>query len=131
MPTPRTLLPAPQIDPDGNDEEPAEAALPERGRFEKVGRHWAALENFGSQRIAIPEKYYRDNDRLLEGGIWAEVILAFNEIEDEHGIAKDASQRSFFVNAQYEGGVNIPICSYEDIEKAMPLVRQAHARTSS
>lgn len=50
---------------------------------EKEKRHWAALENFGSQRIAISEKYYRDNDRLLEGGIWAEVTLAFNEIEDD------------------------------------------------
>jgi ATP-dependent Lon protease len=42
---------------------------------EKEKRHWAALENFNSQRIAIGEKFYRDNDRLLEGGIWAEVTL--------------------------------------------------------
>ena len=40
---------------------------------EKEKRHWASLENFDSQRIAIGEKFYRDNDRLLEGGIWAEV----------------------------------------------------------
>ena len=40
-------------------------------------RHWASLENFNSQRIAIGEKFYRDNDRLLEGGIWAEVTLTF------------------------------------------------------
>ncbi len=44
-------------------------------------RHWAALENFNSQRIAIADKFYRDNNRLLEGGIWAEVTLAYNEIE--------------------------------------------------
>jgi ATP-dependent Lon protease len=50
---------------------------------EKEKRHWAALENFGSQRISIAQTYYRDNDRLLEGGIWAEVTLAFNEIEDD------------------------------------------------
>src|SRR5690606_6138195 len=50
---------------------------------EKEKRHWAALENFGSQRIAIPEKYYRDNDRLLEGGIWAEVTLAHNDIAED------------------------------------------------
>src|SRR3984893_16044484 len=48
---------------------------------EKEKRHWAALENFASQRIAIGEKYYRDNDRLLEGGIWAEVVIAHNDIE--------------------------------------------------
>ncbi len=50
---------------------------------EKEKRHWAALENFNSQRIALSEKFYRDNDRLLEGGIWAEVTVAHNEIEDD------------------------------------------------
>ena len=50
---------------------------------EKERRHWAALENFASQRIAIAEKFYRDIDRLLEGGIWAEVNLAYNDIEDD------------------------------------------------
>jgi ATP-dependent Lon protease len=50
---------------------------------EKEKRHWASLENFNSQRIAISEKFYRDNDRLLEGGIWAEVTLAHNAIEED------------------------------------------------
>lgn len=50
---------------------------------ENEKRHWAALENFNSQRIAISEKFYRDNDRLLEGGIWAEVTVGYNEIEDD------------------------------------------------
>lgn len=59
------------------------------------------------------------------------LAIDFNEIEDEHGIAKDTSQRSFFANAQYEGGVNIPIGSEDDIDKALPIIRQAHARTSS
>ncbi|MCQ8870355.1 BREX system Lon protease-like protein BrxL [Mesorhizobium sp. LMG17149] len=48
---------------------------------EKEKRHWAAMENFASQRIAIGEKFYRDNDRLLEGGIWAEVVIAHNDID--------------------------------------------------
>ncbi len=50
---------------------------------EKEKRHWAALENFNSQRIAIGEKFYRDNDRLLEGGIWAEVTLVHNDIDED------------------------------------------------
>lgn len=50
---------------------------------EKEKRHWAALENFNSRRIAIAPKYYQDNDRLLEGGIWAEVTLGYNDREDE------------------------------------------------
>lgn len=50
---------------------------------EKEKRHWASLENFNSQRIAINERFYRDNDRLLEGGIWAEVGLAHNDIDED------------------------------------------------
>ena len=50
---------------------------------EKERRHWAALENFNSQRIAVAERFYRDNNRLLEGGIWAEVTLAYNEVDDD------------------------------------------------
>lgn len=56
---------------------------------EREKRHWAALENFNSQRIAVAEKFYRDNERLLEGGIWAEVIVAYNEI--------DADDYAFYV----------------------------------
>ena len=50
---------------------------------EKEKRHWASLENFNSQRIAIAEKLFRDNDRLLEGGIWAEVTIGYNEIDED------------------------------------------------
>ncbi len=50
---------------------------------EREKRHWAALENFNSQRIAVAEKFYRDNERLLEGGIWAEVTVAYNEIDED------------------------------------------------
>lgn len=50
---------------------------------EKEKRHWASLENFNSQRIAIGEKFYRNNERLLEGGIWAEVTLVHNDIDED------------------------------------------------
>ena len=50
---------------------------------EKEKRHWAALENFDSQRIAINERFYKDIDRMLEGGIWAEIALAHNDIEED------------------------------------------------
>src|SRR5689334_7728925 len=50
---------------------------------EREKRHWAALENFNSQRIAIGHKFYKDNDRLLEGGIWAEVTIAHNEVDED------------------------------------------------
>jgi ATP-dependent Lon protease len=51
---------------------------------EKEKRHWAALENFNSQRIAIGERFYRDNDRLLEGGIWAEVTIDHNDVDADN-----------------------------------------------
>ncbi|MDO6710338.1 BREX system Lon protease-like protein BrxL [Aliiglaciecola sp. 2_MG-2023] len=46
-------------------------------------RHWASLENFNSQKIAVGEKFYKENKRLLEGGIWAEVKLAYNDVEED------------------------------------------------
>jgi len=50
---------------------------------EKERRHWAALENFDSKRVAIAEKFYRDQDRLLQGGLWAEVTVAYNELDED------------------------------------------------
>jgi ATP-dependent Lon protease len=50
---------------------------------EKEKRHWAALENFNSQRISISHQFYRDNDRVLEGGIWVEVTIGHNDVEED------------------------------------------------
>ena len=55
------------------------------------------------------------------------LALDFNEAEDPYGIAKDASHRAFFVHAQHNGDVYIPIWSTDDIERALPIIRQAHA----
>ena len=49
----------------------------------------------------------------------------FNEVDDPSGIAKDASEWKFFVNAVYEGGVNIPVRGVDDFDKALPMIRQA------
>ena len=64
---------------------------------------------------------------------WINLLLAldFNEAKDPHGIAEDASQRKFFFYARYEGGVNIPIWSTDTIERALPIIRQAHALISA
>jgi ATP-dependent Lon protease len=51
---------------------------------EKEKRPWARMENFNSSRIAINERYYRsENDRIFEGGIWAECTVAHNDVEDD------------------------------------------------
>ena len=40
-------------------------------------KHWAELVNFGHRFVHIPEHYLREYDRLLMGGIWAQVELKF------------------------------------------------------
>jgi ATP-dependent Lon protease len=51
---------------------------------EKERRPWARMENFNSSRIAINERFYKgENDRIFEGGIWAEVTIAHNDVEDD------------------------------------------------
>jgi ATP-dependent Lon protease len=50
---------------------------------EKEKRYWAEMENFGSRRIAVAQKFYVGNDRILSGGIWAEVTLGYNDIEGD------------------------------------------------
>lgn len=59
------------------------------------------------------------------------LAIEFGEVADANGVAKDTSQRKFFVNAQHEGGVSIRIESQEDIDAAMPIIRQSHALVSS
>jgi ATP-dependent Lon protease len=50
---------------------------------ESEKRHWAEMENFGSKRIAIHERHYRENQRLLEGGLWCEATIAYNAVEED------------------------------------------------
>ena len=51
---------------------------------EKEKRPWARMENFNSSRIAINETFYRgQNDRIFEGGIWAECTVGHNDVEDD------------------------------------------------
>lgn len=52
--------------------------------FEKEKRPWARMENFNSSRIAINDRFYKsENDRIFEGGIWAECTVAHNDVEDD------------------------------------------------
>ena len=48
-----------------------------------------------------------------------------NEIEDESGVAQDATQWKFFVGSKYDGGVAVSVMDREDVGRAMPLIRQA------
>jgi predicted transport protein len=59
------------------------------------------------------------------------LALDFNEVVDPGEIAKDASQKKFFVNAKYEGGVYLSIGEADDIERAIPIIRQSHEFASA
>lgn len=49
------------------------------------------------------------------------------EIDDPHGLASDATEWKFLFYAKYEGGVLLRIKQVQDIEHAMPIIRQAYS----
>jgi predicted transport protein len=53
------------------------------------------------------------------------LALDFNEIDDPLELAEDATQWKFFVNARHQGGVSVNIGDADEIEGALPLIRQA------
>lgn len=50
---------------------------------ERERMHWAEMENFNSKRIQINEKFYKENEKLLESGMWAEITIAHNDSKEE------------------------------------------------
>lgn len=48
-------------------------------------KHWAELVNFGHKNVHIPEHFLREFDRLLMGGVWAQVELRHQYDEEAKG----------------------------------------------
>src|SRR5271170_7620444 len=48
-------------------------------------KHWAELKNFGNKFVHVPEHYLREYDRLLMGGIWAQVDIKHQYDEEATG----------------------------------------------
>jgi ATP-dependent Lon protease len=48
-------------------------------------KYWAELVNFGHKYVHIPERYIREYDRLLMGGVWAQVNISHQYDEDAKG----------------------------------------------
>lgn len=74
----------------------AQSLVRERGRhtiIDKIkvrylsddDKYWAEFVNFGHKFVHIPERYIREYDRLLMGGIWAQVELRHNYDETATG----------------------------------------------
>jgi ATP-dependent Lon protease len=59
---------------------------------ESEDKYWAELTNFGNQFVHIPEAAVRRYERLLEGGMWAEVRMEY--VADE---ASNGKIRPFFI----------------------------------
>lgn len=48
-------------------------------------KYWAELKNFGHKYVHVPEHFLRDYDRLLMGGIWAQIELKHQYDEEQSG----------------------------------------------
>lgn len=72
----------------------AQSKVERKGRFtfiDKVkarladSRYWAEVVNFGHKNVHIPEHYLDEFDRLLTGGIWAQIDMRFEYDEENKG----------------------------------------------
>ena len=48
-------------------------------------QYWAEVVNFGHQYVHIPDTYVHQYERLLTGGIWAQIDMAFQYDEETKG----------------------------------------------
>lgn len=46
-------------------------------------KYWAELANFGDRYIHVPEELVYKHERLLQGGIWAQIDLVYNSLDDD------------------------------------------------
>lgn len=72
----------------------AQAIVKDRGRHTFIDKvkvrivdsdYWAEVSNFGHKNVHIPEHYVREYERLVMGGIWAQVDMRFAYDEETRG----------------------------------------------
>lgn len=72
----------------------AQSKVKELGRFTFIDKvkvrlvdseYWAEVVNFGHSSVHIPDHYIRKFERLLTGGIWAQVEMVFQYDEETKG----------------------------------------------
>ena len=72
----------------------AQAMVKDRGRHTFIDKvkvrlvdsdYWAEVTNFGHRNVHIPEHYVRDYERLVMGGVWAQVDMRFEYDEESRG----------------------------------------------
>ena len=72
----------------------AQSKVKEKGRWTFIDKvkvrlvdsdYWAEVNNFGNKFVHIPTQYVRDYERLLTGGIWAQIDMRFEYDEEGKG----------------------------------------------
>ncbi len=72
----------------------AQATVKDRGRHSFIDKvkvrlvdsdYWADVTNFGHKNVHIPEHYVREYERLVMGGVWAQVDMRFESDEESGG----------------------------------------------
>lgn len=72
----------------------AQSTVKDRGRHTFIDKvkvrivdsdYWAEVSNFGHKHVHIPEHYVRDFERLVMGGVWAQVDMRFEYDEETRG----------------------------------------------
>ncbi len=72
----------------------AQSRVKEAGRYTFIDKvkvrlvdsdYWAEAVNFGSKYLHVPTHYVRDYERLLTGGVWAQLDLRFEYDEETKG----------------------------------------------
>jgi ATP-dependent Lon protease len=72
----------------------AQSKVKENGRWTFIDKvkvrlvdsdYWAELNNFGNKFVHVPTDYVRNFERLLTGGIWAQVEMRFAYDEEGRG----------------------------------------------
>jgi ATP-dependent Lon protease len=72
----------------------AQSKVKENGKYSFIDKvkvrlvdadYWAEANNFGNKYLHIPTQYVRDYERLLTGGVWAQLDLRFEYDEEAKG----------------------------------------------
>jgi ATP-dependent Lon protease len=72
----------------------AQAKVKDRGRHSFIDKvkvrivdsdYWAEVVNFGHKNVHVPEHYIRDYERLVMGGVWAQLDMRFEYDEESKG----------------------------------------------
>ena len=103
-----------------------------RALFEQLRSHVLALDSDMLELAEQKSVSYHGPEFFLEVlprrySLTLLLALDFNEVDDPSGLARDATQREFFINAQHEGGVSLRVGDASSIENAIPIIRQAYA----